>query len=416
MQKHFFSCFFVSSVVALSAGCNQPAAPTVTTPTTTASSPATTPADTSSNQTSESTKDTDMTKTASVTRQKLNAEVDGKAMEQFTLTNKNGLRAVVLNLGGILASVETPDRNGKLDNIVCNLGPDNSKFTTNPPYFGVLCGRYGNRIAKGKFTLDGVEYTLATNNGANHLHGGKKAFDKYIWDAEPVQGEGFAGVKLTLVSPDGDEGYPGTLTSVVTYKLTDKNELRIEYSATTDKATPINLTNHAYWNLKGARPESGNVLDHVMRLNCDKFVAVDAESIPTGELTDVKKDSPMDFTKAKAIGVDFGKLTNEPQGYDHCWVINGGGDPTKAPVLAAEVKEPATGRVMRVLTTEPGVQFYTGNYLPGTADVGGFAKQGGFCLETQKFPDSPNQPAFPNSILKPGETYHQVTVHEFATE
>jgi len=357
-----------------------------------------------------------MTKTTSVTRQKLNAEVDGKALEQFTLTNKNGLRAVVLNLGGILASVETPDRNGKLDNIVCNLGPDNSKFTTNPPYFGVLCGRYGNRIAKGKFTLDGVEYTLATNNGANHLHGGKKAFDKYIWDAEPVQGEGFAGVKLTLVSPDGDEGYPGTLTSVVTYKLTDKNELRIEYSATTDKATPINLTNHAYWNLKGARPESGNVLDHVMRLNCDKFVAVDAESIPTGELTDVKKDSPMDFTKAKAIGTDFGKLTNEPQGYDHCWVINGGGDPTKEPVLAAEVKEPATGRVMRVLTTEPGVQFYTGNYLPGTADVGGFAKQGGFCLETQKFPDSPNQPSFPTSILKPGETYRQVTVHEFAVE
>ena len=416
MRKHFFSCFFVSSVVALIAGCNQPAAPKATTSTTTSSSPATTPADSSSKQTSESTKDTDMTKTAAVTRQKLNAEVDGKALEQFTLTNKNGLRAVVLNLGGILASVETPDRNGKLDNIVCNLGPDNSKFTTNPPYFGVLCGRYGNRIAKGKFTLDGVEYTLATNNGANHLHGGKKAFDKYIWDAEPVQGEGFAGVKLTLVSPDGDEGYPGTLTSVVTYKLTDKNELRIEYSATTDKATPINLTNHAYWNLKGARPESGNVLGHVIRLNCDKFVAVDAESIPTGELTDVKKDSPMDFTKAKAIGTDFGKLTNEPQGYDHCWVINGGGNPTKEPVLAAEVKEPATGRVMRVLTTEPGVQFYTGNYLPGTADVGGFAKQGGFCLETQKFPDSPNQPSFPTSILKPGETYRQVTVHEFAVE
>ena len=416
MRKHFFSCFFVSSLVALSAGCNQPAAPTVATSTTTSSSPATTTADSSSNQTSVSTKDADMTKTAAVTRQKLNAEVDGKALEQFTLTNKNGLRAVVLNLGGILASVETPDRNGKLDNIVCNLGPDNSKFTTNPPYFGVLCGRYGNRIAKGKFTLDGVEYTLATNNGANHLHGGKKAFDKYIWDAEPVQGEGFAGVKLTLVSPDGDEGYPGTLTSVVTYKLTDKNELRIEYSATTDKATPINLTNHAYWNLKGARPESGNVLGHVMRLNCDKFVAVDAESIPTGELTDVTKDSPMDFTKAKAIGADFGKLTNEPQGYDHCWVINGGGNPTKEPVLAAEVKEPATGRVMRVLTTEPGVQFYTGNYLPGTADVGGFAKQGGFCLETQKFPDSPNQPSFPTSILKPGETYRQVTVHEFAVE
>ena len=416
MRKHSLPKFLFCSLALLAVGCNQPAAPTSTVPTTPSSSAATTPAGGFSNQPSDSTKETDMSKTTFVTRQKFNAEVDGKALEQFTLTNKNGLRAVVLNLGGILASVETPDRNGKLDNIVCNMGPDNSKFTTNPPYFGVLCGRYGNRIAKGKFTLDGTEHTLATNNGAHHLHGGKKAFDKYIWDAEPVQGEGFAGVKLMLVSPDGDEGYPGTLTSVVTYKLTDKNELRIEYSATTDKATPINLTNHAYWNLKGARPESGTVLDHAMRLNCDKFVAVDAESIPTGELTDVQKDSPMDFTKAKTIGTDFGKLTNEPQGYDHCWVINGGGDPTKEPVLAAEVKEPTTGRVMRVLTTEPGVQFYTGNYLPGTADVGGFAKQGGFCLETQKFPDSPNQPSFPTSILKPSETYRQVTVHEFAVE
>ena len=366
---------------------------------------------------SSSSKEADMNKTAAVTREKLDAEVDGKPLEQFVLTNKNGLRAVVLNWGGTLASVETPDRNGKLDNIVCGFSPDNAKFLKNPPYFGVTCGRYGNRIAKGKFTLDGTEYTLAKNvNNANHLHGGVKAFDKYIWDAEPVQGEGWAGVKLTLVSPDGDEGYPGTLTSVVTYKLTDKNELRIEYSATTDKATPLNLTNHGYWNLKGARAESGTVLDHVMHLNCDSYIAVDDESIPTGKLTAVKDDGPMDFTKAKLIGQDLGKLTNDPQGYDHCWVINGGGDSTKDPVLAAEVREPSTGRVMRVLTTEPGVQFYTGNYLPGTPDVNGFAKHGGFCLETQKFPDSPNQPSFPSCILKPGETYRQVTVHEFAVE
>lgn len=357
-----------------------------------------------------------MNKTAAVTVEKLDAEVDGKQLQQFVLTNKNGLRAVVLNWGGTLASVETPDRNGKLDNIVCGFSHDNAKFLKNSPYFGVTCGRYGNRIAKGKFTLDGTEYTLATNNGDNHLHGGKKAFDKYVWDAEPVQGDGWAGVKLTLVSPDGDEGYPGTLTSVVTYKLTDKNELRIEYSATTDKATPLNLTNHAYWNLKGARAESGTVLDHIMHLNCDSYVAVDGESIPTGKLTAVKDDSPMDFTKAKPIGQDLGKLTNDPQGYDHCWVINGGGDATKDPMLAAEVREPSTGRVMRVLTTEPGVQFYTGNYLPGTPDVNGFAKHGGFCLETQKFPDSPNQPSFPSCILKPGETYRQVTVHEFAVE
>ncbi|MFM9960378.1 MAG: aldose epimerase family protein [Planctomycetaceae bacterium] len=358
----------------------------------------------------------DMNSSARVVRERLNDEADGKQLEQFVLTNKNGLRAVVLNLGGILASVETPDRNGKLANIVCGFSPDNERFLKNPPYFGAICGRYSNRIGQGKFTLDGTEHTLATNNGANHLHGGAKGFDKYIWDAETVQGEGWAGVKLTHISPDGDEGYPGTLTSVVTYKLTDKNELRIEYSATTDKATPLNLTNHAYWNLKGARPESGTVLDHIMHLNCDSYVAVDDESIPTGKLTAVKDDAPMDFTKAKPIGQDLGKLTNDPQGYDHCWVINGGGDSTKDPVLAAEVREASTGRVMRVLTTEPGVQFYTGNYLPGTPDVNGFAKHGGFCLETQKFPDSPNQLSFPSCILKPGETYQQVTVHEFGIE
>ena len=358
-----------------------------------------------------------MNQPAEVVREKINAEVDGKQLEQFVLTNKNGLRAVVLNLGGILASVETPDRNGKLDNIACGFSPNNEKFLKNPPYFGAICGRYSNRIGKGQFTLDGTDYTLAkNNNNANHLHGGVKGFDKYIWDAEPVQGDGWAGVKLTLVSPDGDEGYPGTLTSVVTYKLTDKNELRIEYSATSDKATPLNLTNHAYWNLKGARAESGAVLDHLIHLNCDSYIAVDDESIPTGKLTAVKDDAPMDFTKAKPIGQDLGKLTNDPQGYDHCWVINGGGDSTKAPVLAAEVREPSTGRVMRVLTTEPGVQFYTGNYLPGTPDVNGFAKHCGFCLETQKFPDSPNQLSFPSCILKPGETYRQVTVHEFAVE
>jgi aldose 1-epimerase len=406
MKRVCLLCVLLSLFVGV--GCElKPASPPAPPPTETGIPIATT---------NSSSKEADMNKTATVTREKLDAEVDGKQLEQYVLSNKNGLRAVVLNWGGTLASVETPDRNGKLDNIVCGFSPDNAKFLKNPPYFGVTCGRYGNRIAKGKFTLDGTEYTLATNNGDNHLHGGKKAFDKYVWDAEPVQGDGWAGVKLTLVSPDGDEGYPGTLTSVVTYKLTDKNELRIEYSATTDKATPLNLTNHAYWNLKGARAESGTVLDHIMHLNCDRYVYVDAESIPDGLLVPVATDPPMDFTKAKPIGQDLGKLTNDPQGYDHCWVINGGGDATKDPVLAAEVREPSTGRVMRVLTTEPGVQFYTGNYLPGTPDVNGFAKHGGFCLETQKFPDSPNQPSFPSSILKPGETYRQVTVHEFAVE
>ncbi len=351
---------------------------------------------------------------AKVTQQKLDAEFDGKSLEQFTITNKHGLRVVVLNFGATIASVEVPDRKGKLDNVVCGFSPDNTKFVKNPPYFGVVCGRYGNRIANGKFKIGDAEYTLATNNGNHHLHGGIKAFDKAIWAGEPWSGEGWAGVKLTHVSPDGDEGYPGTLTSSVTYKLTDGNELRMEYEATTDKPTPINLTNHAYWNLKGARPENGTVLEHTLRLNCDHYLPVDEGSIPTGELASVK-ETVMDFTQAKAIGTDLGKLTNEPQGYDHCWVINGGERP-KEPVLAAEVKEPTTGRVMRVLTTEPGIQFYTGNYLPGTPDVGGFAKHGAFCLETQKFPDSPNQPSFPSSILKPGETYRHVTVHQFSAE
>ncbi len=425
MPRTFVAFCLLGTFVLIGFGCGSNAEPKPVSPPVSLGEPASSPESShekpsESNLNSKSSKDSDMNaaKTiAQVVREKLNAEYDNKALEQFVLTNKNGLRAVVLNLGGTLASVETPDRNGKLDNIVLGYSPDNAKFVKNPPYFGVICGRYGNRIAKGKFTLDGTEYTLAkNNNNANHLHGGVKAFDKYIWDAEPVQGDDFTGVKLTLVSPDRDEGYPGKLTSVVTYKLTDNNELRIEYSATTDKATPLNLTNHAYWNLKGARPESGTVLDHIMLLNCDQYVAVDDESIPTGELTAVKVDSPMDFTKAKPIGQDLSKLTNDPQGYDHCWVINGGGDSTNDPVLAAEVREPSTGRVMRVLTTEPGVQFYTGNYLPGTPEVNGFAKHGGFCLETQKFPDSPNQPSFPSCILKPGETYRQVTVHEFSVE
>ncbi len=424
MLRTFVAFCLLSTLALFGSGCGSNSEPKPVSPPVSLGEPASS-LESSHKKTSEAnpnskpSKDSDMNaakSTPQVVREKLNADYDGKVLEQFVLTNKNGLRAVVLNLGGILASVETPDRNGKLDNIVLGFSPDNAKFVKNPPYFGVICGRYGNRIAKGKFILDGNEYTLATNNGENHLHGGKKAFDKYVWDAEPIQGDGFAGVKLTLVSPDGDEGYPGTLISVVTYKLTDRNELRIEYSATTDKATPLNLTNHAYWNLKGARPESGTVLDHVMHLNCDSYVAVDAESIPTGQLTAVKDDSAMDFTKAKPIGQDLDKLTNDPQGYDHCWVINGGGDSTKKPVLAAEVREPSTGRVMRVLTTEPGVQFYTANYLPGTLDVNGFARHGGFCLETQKFPDSPNQPSFPSCILKPGETYRQVTVHEFSVE
>ena len=278
----------------------------------------------------------------------------------------------------------------------------------NGPYFGGVCGRYANRIKHGKFSLDGTEYQLATNNGDHHLHGGKEHFMRKLWKAEPFQADKVAGVKMTYVSPDNEENFPGTLTSVVTYTLNDNNELTIEYAATTDKPTILNLTNHAYWNLAGAN--GGLVLDHDLTLFCDKYLPVDESSIPTGELAPVA-GTCMDFLKAEKIGARIDQTVNGGGGYDHCFVVNGKIGELRP---TAKIVDPKSGRVMEIATTEPGVQFYTGNHLKGTPETGNAPKHGAFCLETQHFPDSPNHPDFPTTRLNPGETYTQKTVHKFS--
>jgi aldose 1-epimerase len=334
---------------------------------------------------------------------------DGCQVDEYTLTNSSGLSAKIMTYGATLTAVEAPDRDGKLG-VVTNYLDSLDDYVAGHPYFGSAVGRYANRIAKGKFTLDGVEYTLATNNGENHLHGGVKGFDKLVWKAEPVEGEDSVGVTFTLTSPDGDEGYPGTLTASVTYTLTDDNELRMEYTATTDKPTVVNLTNHAYWNLAGAC--SGDVLDHVLMLNADRYLPVDEGLIPLGQLAPVK-GTPMDFTRPKKIGSRIAKVEG---GYDHCYVLNRKEGEKLA--LAARVHEATSGRVMEIYTTQPGIQLYTGNFLDGSDIVAGkpCRKHYAFCLETEHFPDSPNRPEYPTTVLRPGQTYHEVTVHKFGVE
>jgi aldose 1-epimerase len=332
---------------------------------------------------------------------------DGQAVERFLLTNKNGLRVSLINYGAIVMSIDVPDRDGQFANI--NLGFDNLEgYLNNAPYLGAICGRFANRIAHGKFSVDGTEYTLAVNNGPHHLHGGLKGFDKVVWQAEQVEGDGEVGVRFTYLSPDGEEGYPGNLTTTVTYTLTDQDELRIDYTAQTDKATPLNLTNHCYWNLAGA--DSGTTIyDHVLTLNADEYIPVDETKIPTVDSAPVA-DTPMDFTQPTKIGARIDQLGN---GYDHCYILNKGDEPLR---LAARVHEPTSGRVLEIYTTEPGVQLYTGNYLDGSEATGGYKQHQGFCLECQHLPDSPNRPAYPNTILQPGDVYTQTTVHRFSVE
>ncbi|MBM4029524.1 MAG: galactose mutarotase, partial [Planctomycetes bacterium] len=339
---------------------------------------------------------------------------DGQQVRIYHLTNSNGLKAGIMTYGATVVSLEVPDKSGQLGDIV--LGYDNLQaYIRNSPYFGTIVGRYGNRIGKGKFTLDGTEYTLATNNGENHLHGGLKGFDKVVWTDEPVRRSDAVGVKFGYVSKDGEEGYPGTLKGTVTYLLTNKNELRIEYVATTDKPTPVNLTHHGYWNLTGGRRD---ILEHVLTLNAGKFTPVDKGLIPTGELPAVK-GTVMDFTRPTAIGAriesDFEQIKSGG-GYDHNWVLNKGG---KDMTLAARVYEPTSGRVMEVFTKEPGVQFYSGNFLDGTITGKGgtiYQHRWGFCLETQHYPDSPNKPQFPTTILRPGRKYETATVYRFSVK
>lgn len=353
---------------------------------------------------------------AGVTRKPFGKTKEGTAVDLYTLTNAKGMQATITNYGGIVTSLLVPDRNGKLDDVVLGYATVD-EYIKDTPYFGALIGRYGNRIGQGKFTLEGKQYTLAQNNNGQHLHGGVRGFDKVVWSAKPIQAKNGPGLELSYVSKDGEEGYPGTLSVKVTYVLTDNNELSIRYQATTDKATPVNLTNHSYFNLAGQG--SSDILKHVLMLNADKFTPVDKGLIPTGKLQPVE-GTPFDFRKPTAIGKRVGAEDEQIKfggGYDHNFVLN-----QKKPgemTLAARVSEPTTGRVMEVRTKEPGIQFYSGNFLDGSnVGKGGkvYKHRYGFCLETQHFPDSPNKPEFPSTILEPGKKYDTTTVYKFSAK
>jgi aldose 1-epimerase len=332
----------------------------------------------------------------------------GESVTRFTLTNRHGLVARLITWGAGLVEMHAPDRHGALADVT--LGFDTlAGYLTRHPYFGVTTGRYANRIAGGKFTLDGTTCSLATNDGAHHLHGGVKALDQQNWRGEAGTGES---VRFSLISPDGDEGYPGTLHIAVTYSLTEDDELRLDYEATTDRPTVLNLTNHAYWNLAGAG--AGDILGHALTLHARSYTPVGAGSIPTGEIAPVA-GGPLDFTRPKLIAQDFAQMTGSPGGYDHNFILTPA--TPGALTLAAEARDPQSGRVLTIATTEPGIQFYTGNYLDGSViGKGGTAyrKNAGFCLETQHFPDSPNHPHFPSTVLRPGQTFRSSTVHRFS--
>ena len=340
--------------------------------------------------------------------------VSGQKVTRYTLTNSKGASATIINYGGTVTSLKMPDRNGKFTDVVLGF-KSLSDYEKKSPYFGCLVGRYGNRIAKGKFTLGGKEYRLATNNNGQSLHGGLKGFDKVVWNSTPVMTSQGPSLKLTYVSKDGEEGYPGNLSVIATYTLTNKNELKLVFRAKTDKATIVNLTHHSYFNLAGQG--NGDILGHVVTIHADKYTPVDQVLIPTGKLASVK-GTPFDFRKPTAIGARIN--AEDPQlkngkGYDHNWVAD------KLPghlEMIARIEEPKSGRIMEVITTEPGVQFYSGNFLDGTligkgGKVYGF--RNGFCFEPQHFPDSPNHRNFPSTVLKPGETYKNTIIYRFLT-
>jgi aldose 1-epimerase len=339
---------------------------------------------------------------------------DGRPVAVFTLTNKNGLVAKVITLGATLTELHVPDKAGKTADVVLGFDSAAGYESDQNQHFGCTTGRVANRIAKGKFTLDGKEYQLAVNNGPNHLHGGtKRNLGRVVWKAEPVKSEQGSAVRFRYVSPDGEEGYPGKLDVSVTYTLTDKNELRIDYSATTDKATPVNLTNHSYFNLAGAGADT--VLDHELMLAAERYTPADDTLIPTGKIEAVA-GTPLDFTKPRRIGERIEQLYKTPYaGYDHNFVLTKRED---QPTLAAKLRDPKSGRVMTVLTTQPGVQLYSGNFLKGQKGKGGqvYKQHSAVCLETQHFPDSVNKPQFPSVILKPGQTYRQTCIYAFAAE
>ena len=350
---------------------------------------------------------------ASVTKASFGKTAAGENVDLYTLRNTKGVEATITNLGGIVVSLKVPDKNGKFDDVVLGFN-DLDSYLKPHPYFGALIGRYGNRIAKGRFTLNGVEYKLAVNNGENHLHGGIKGYDKVIWTGRESKTKAGPAVTLTYLSKDGEEGYPGNLNVTVVYTLTNNNELKIDYSATSDKDTVTNLTHHSYFNLAGEG--NGDILNHQVMIKATRFLPTDAGSIPTGELRNVT-GTPFDFLQMTAIGARINqdeeqlKLGN---GYDHTWIINGRPGTLR---LAAEAFEATSGRRMQVWTTEPGMQFYTGNFLDGTLTGKSgkiYQRRYGFCFETQHYPDSPNHPAFPTTTLKKGATYRSTTIYRFS--
>lgn len=333
---------------------------------------------------------------------------EGDSAMLYTLKNEKDYIVKITNYGCIITEIHTPDREGKMDNIA--LGFDNlEKYLAGHPYMGAVVGRYGNRIAKAQFTLDGETYQLAVNNMSNALHGGIRGFDKVVWDPEVISCEDRAALQLTYISPDGEEGYPGTLKATVTYELL-MDQLFITYEAEADKPTVLNLTNHSYFNLAG----EGTILDHILYINASRYTPVDEELIPTGELANVE-GTPFDFRKPQRIGERIEETGGNPVGYDHNYVLDG---TEGEKVLAAKVMDPKSGRILEVTTTEPGVQFYTGNFLDGSLESNGrvFSQYSGMCLETQHFPDSPNQPDFPSTVLRPGEKFVSQTIFKFGVE
>ncbi len=337
---------------------------------------------------------------------------DDTAVDLYTLTNAHGVVCKVITFGGIVTELHVPDKDGKMADVVLGC-PDLKTYEAGHPFFGAITGRVANRIANAKFTLDGHEYKLAANNGTHSLHGGKKGFDKHLWHAEAVDAKHGAAVRLTRTSADGEEGYPGNLKVAVTYTLTDKDELRIDYEATTDKATPVNLTNHSYFNLAGHA--SGTVLDQEMMIAAEKYTPGSDTLVPTGKIEPVK-GTPFDFTKPTVIGARFKELKGEPSGYDLNYVLDAHGKLTE---LAARARDPKSGRVMEMYTTEPGVQFYTSNFLDGKQKAKGggtYPQHAAFCLEAQHYPDSVHHENFPSIVLKPGDTYRQTTIYKFSAE
>jgi aldose 1-epimerase len=345
---------------------------------------------------------------------------DGTMIEEYTLTNKNGVTVKLITLGATISELQVPDKDGKLANVVLGFDTPEEYLSERNQYFGCTTGRYANRIAKGKFTLDGTTYQLAVNNGPNHLHGGvKRSLSKVTWKGETLPDKN--AVRFTYSSPDGEEGYPGKLDVAVLYSLTDKNEVRIDYTATTDKATPINLTNHSYFNLAGAG--SGTVLEHELTVEARQYTPTDETLIPTGKIAPVA-GTPLDFAKPTKIGARIDQLTETfYKGYDHNLVLSQrppslGKGGRREPTFAARLRDPKSGRVMTVSTTQPGIQVYTGNYLFNQKGKGGltYPKHGAVCLETDHFPDSVNQPHFPSVILRPGQTYRETCIYAFAAE